>query len=62
MVPESDKEISHAGRRLLQRRHFLAHTATGLGGIALAHLLSRDGLLGAATEKGPLRPKVDQGR
>ncbi len=39
----------------LNRRNFLAHTATGLGGIALAQLLGRDA--GAAT--GPIRPPVN---
>lgn len=32
---------------LLSRRHFLSQTATGLGGIALTHLLSRNRLLAA---------------
>src|SRR6516165_10077469 len=32
--------LSHAGRRLLDRRDFLAHAGTGLGGIALATLLA----------------------
>ena len=32
---------------LLDRRHFLHHTASGLGGVALASLLGRDGLLAA---------------
>jgi hypothetical protein len=32
--------LSHAGRRLLNRRDFLAHAGTGLGGIALASLLA----------------------
>lgn len=41
---------------LLNRRNFLAHTATGLGGIALAHLLSRDRLLAADA---PIRPQID---
>src|SRR5580700_10605625 len=56
--------LSHAGRRLLDRRGFLAQTATGLPGIALAHLLARDGALGASTtigraESGPFRPAID---
>jgi hypothetical protein len=41
---------------LLNRRNFLAHTATGLCGIALAHLLGRDRLLAAET---PIRPQID---
>jgi len=32
---------------LLNRRDFLSRTATGLGGIALTHLLGGDGLLAA---------------
>ena len=40
---------------LLSRRHFLAQTATGLGGIALTHLLSRERLLAAT----PIRPDVN---
>lgn len=43
---------------LLNRRGFLSQTATGLGGIALAHLLSRERLL-AADGKTPLRPEID---
>ncbi|MEQ1853329.1 MAG: DUF1501 domain-containing protein, partial [Chthoniobacteraceae bacterium] len=40
----------------LNRRNFLAHTATGLGGIALAHLLDQDQAFGAA---GPIRPQIN---
>src|SRR5436309_12531021 len=37
------------------RRDFLSHIGTGLGGIALASLLGRDGLLGAeAAPRAPL--------
>jgi hypothetical protein len=38
--------LSPTGRRLLDRRDFLGQTALGLGGIALAHLLHGQGLLG----------------
>ena len=38
----------------LNRRGFLGHTATGLGGIALAHLLGQEHALGAA----PIRPNI----
>src|SRR5207248_1695088 len=34
--------LSHAGRALLDRRNFLAHTAGGLGGIALASLCAAE--------------------
>ena len=34
---------------LLSRRHFLSNTAHGLGGVALAWLLSRDQARGAMT-------------
>lgn len=47
-------------RDLLNRRRFLGNTAQGLSGIALATLLSDGGLL--ASEKTPLRPKVDASR
>jgi Protein of unknown function (DUF1501) len=47
--------ISHAGRGLLDRRRFLAQTATGLAGIALAHLLRGEGAHGASS----LRPSID---
>jgi len=55
---------SHVGRRLLDRRGFLEQTATGLSGIALAHLLRGDGLLGASAvprvdSKRPYRPAID---
>ncbi len=40
----------------LNRRNFLAHTATGLGGIALAHLLGQERALGAS---GPIRPQIN---
>ncbi len=41
---------------LLSRRHFLQQTSQGLGGIALASLLAREGLLGA---DGPIKPNID---
>ena len=46
--------LSHAGRRLLNRRDFLAYGGTGLGGIALTALLAEQRLL--AADKSPLRP------
>src|SRR5262245_5053430 len=48
--------LSHSGRRLLDRRRFLAGAAEGLSGIALASLLSDDGLL--ANDASPLRPEI----
>ena len=38
----------------LNRRGFLAHTATGLGGMALAHLLGSGRALGAS-----IRPEIN---
>ncbi|MDP7497205.1 MAG: DUF1501 domain-containing protein, partial [Roseibacillus sp.] len=50
-------------RNLLDRRNFFSHTANGLGGVALASLLSRDGLLAAEREsapgKIPIRPTIN---
>lgn len=50
------EQLSHAGRQLMERRHFLADGVMGLGSIALASLLGRDGLLAA-----PL-PTIDPAR
>jgi hypothetical protein len=41
---------------LLNRRDFLSHTATGLGGIALTHLLGRDKAL---ANPAPIRPQIN---
>src|SRR5256712_9361245 len=49
-------DLSIAGRDLLNRRGFLAHTATGLGSIALASLLRGQNLLAVAPA--PLRPLI----
>ncbi len=49
--------LSHTGRRLLDRRGFLAHAAGGLSGIALANLLAHDGLL-LGNELSPIRPDI----
>ncbi len=48
--------LSHAGRQLLNRRAFLGHAGTGLGGIALLSLLAEQGLLAAADT--PIRPVI----
>ena len=45
---------------VFDRRGFLAHMRTGLAGMALTSLLSRDGLLaGAAAAHRPYRPSID---
>jgi Protein of unknown function (DUF1501) len=46
-------------RPLLDRRNFLGNTATGLGSIALAHLLSSAGLSGRKIDETPIRPVID---
>ncbi|MDB6121562.1 MAG: hypothetical protein JWQ71_555 [Pedosphaera sp.] len=51
-------ELSHAGRRLLDRRSFLQHAGTGLAGIALTALLSKQGLLAAEKDHSPIRPQI----
>jgi hypothetical protein len=48
--------LSHAGRRLLDRRGFLQFGGTGLSSIALAALLHEQRLLGAEP---PIRPVID---
>lgn len=48
--------LSHQGRRLLDRRAFLAHARTGLSGIAVTQLLARHRLL--AAEHVPFRPGI----
>mgnify|MGYP002622689245 CR=1 FL=1 len=54
-------DLSHAGRYLLDRREFLAHTGWGLSAISLMHLLGQDGLLAATGDKdvSPIRPAID---
>lgn len=47
--------VSTSGLRLLDRRGFLGHSASGLGGIALASLLAEEDLLAAE----PIRPAID---
>ncbi len=55
-------------RHLFDRRHFLSHSVNGLGGVALASLLGREGLLAddlkreSAPGKYPIRPDVDPAR
>lgn len=48
---------------LLDRRRFLGDTGLGLGAVALAHLLGRQGLLAASVAgQAPLRPDIPPGR
>ena len=49
-------ELSHAGRRMLDRRDFLQWGGTGLSSIALAALLHEQRLLGGEP---PIRPVID---
>jgi hypothetical protein len=49
--------LSHAGRHLLDRRSFLRYAGTGLGGIALVHLLAEQGRLFAGY-RSPIRPGI----
>ena len=51
------QNLTHAGRRLLDRRGFLQSGGTGLAGIALASLLADEQLL--ASEP-PIRPKFEK--
>ncbi|HTM53742.1 MAG TPA: DUF1501 domain-containing protein [Pirellulales bacterium] len=52
--------LSHAGRRLLDRRGFLTDAAGGITGVALASLLANDGLLAAVLP--PIRPPIQEAR
>jgi hypothetical protein len=52
-------QLTHAGRRLLDRRGFLGDSATALGSIALASLLAEEQAI-AAVE--PIRPAIDPAR
>ena len=54
----STLDLSHAGRRLLDRRSFLQFAGTGLAGVALAVLLRDQGLLAAEKERAPIRPQI----
>jgi hypothetical protein len=50
--------LSHAGRRLLDRRGFLAHAGTGLAGVALTSLLAEQRLLAADSSTPIIRPEA----
>jgi len=52
-----ESALSTTGRGLLDRRAFLARASTGLGGLALVHLLSAQRLLGA-DRHAPIRPDI----
>ena len=54
----SDNDLSHAGRRLLDRRSFLQFAGTGLAGVALASLLDGHGLCAAEKDRSPIRPQI----
>ncbi len=47
--------LSRVGLRLLDRRHFLGHLGSGLGGVALMSLLAEQGL---SAERKPWRPAI----
>ena len=49
-------DLSHTGRRMLDRRQFLHYGGTGLSSIALAALLHEHKLLGGEP---PIRPAID---
>jgi hypothetical protein len=57
----TERDLSIVGRNFLNRRSFLQHAGTGLGGIALASLLGGEGKLGSAfgAPLPPIRPQVD---
>ncbi len=50
-----DEPLSNSARSLLNRRSFLRHAGTGLGGIALTALLAEQGLLANGV---PIRPQI----
>ncbi len=56
MRSDNEMRLSPGGLRLLDRRSFLTHAVHGLSGIALASLLSQEGLLG--NEALPARPNI----
>ena len=54
-------------RHLMSRSHFLSHSVSGLGGVALAQLLNSENVLGSekvresAPGKTPIRPIIEPG-
>ena len=55
----SSNPLSNAGRALLSRRRFLSNSGGGLGAIALASLLSQQGILASDDSPAPVRPSID---
>jgi hypothetical protein len=53
-----DTRLTHAGRNMLDRRGFLNSSIGGLGSIALAGLLQRQGLLAATNQQPSQRPAI----
>ncbi len=53
------ERLSPVGRQLLDRRHFLGHTVSGLGAVALTSLLGSRGHLAASVARAPIRPAID---
>jgi hypothetical protein len=52
-------DLTHTGRRLLDRRGFLAHAGSGLAGVALTTLLAEQGLLADERKWAPvIRPEA----
>ncbi len=56
-----EEHLSPFGRRLLDRRHFVHHTAGALGGLGLADLLAADDPA-QFSGKAPVRPDIDPDR
>ncbi len=60
-----EKQLSKFGQRILNRRDFVSYSATGLGGVAFAHLLAEERLLLAVDsdpterDRSPIRPQID---
>lgn len=55
----TEPRLTTAGRGLLARRDFLGHAGSGLAGIALASLLSNEGLLAEDDDRAPIRPQIN---
>lgn len=55
-MKNKSESLSCTGHPWLDRRQFLSGAASGIGSIALASMLARDGLLGASPPIDPARP------